>query len=488
MSLDNNTIALSRTDITRYPNKVPFDPPIKYPEYRGNNIDTENQIYHYIRDHFIKLGLDTQNLNTPEWNPLGGLISPGMTVFIKPNTVAHEHIDRKDVFSVINHASVLRPVLDYVLIALKGNGRIVIGDSQLYSSNFEKAMEVSQIKPLLEWFGSITDIPIECIDLRLNRAVRTYLYGKWGRVPIMQDPRGYQFVNLGNNSYFNDIDPKRLRIAIASYKNMIKHHSNGKHEYKFPRSFLESDVVISISKFKTHRRTAVTMALKNFMGLPSYKDSLPHFITGSPEEGGDQYIHPSLRKSIVTRLHDIKEANPYIPIKFICAVIKNMIWNSHKIIPFKDDVYEGMWYGNDTLWRTLLDLNRIALYADKQGIINETQQRKYFGIIEGFVAGEKNGPLSPDPVYAGVLISGFNPVALDAVGARAMGFDVKKIPLINKGVEDSKMKNPIFIGKLSDVVVKTDEKSYCYDDYSKEEWFSFEPHPNWKGHCELKEA
>jgi hypothetical protein len=36
--------------------------------------------------------------------------------------------------------------------------------------------------------------------------------------------RGYRFVNLGNQSCFNGIGPRRLRIAIASHKNMYKHH------------------------------------------------------------------------------------------------------------------------------------------------------------------------------------------------------------------------------------------------------------------------
>src|SRR5438093_548816 len=30
-------------------------------------------------------------------------------------------------------------------------------------------------------------------------------------------------------------------------------------------------------------------------------------------------------------------------------------------------VYDGNWSGNDTLWRTILDLNRILLHADKNG-------------------------------------------------------------------------------------------------------------------------
>lgn len=290
VNINDNNVVVNFINSKNYPDKIPFDPPERYPEFTGNSLSPENQIYAGVRDTLYHLGLDRKNYNTPEWNPFKDIINPGMTVFIKPNTVTHEHEGNKDVYSVITHASIVRPLLDYVCKALQNDGRIIVGDSQLYYCNFEKAMKVSQIEQLLQWYADQTQVQFEWFDLRMNKAYRTWLYGRWGRTKVEQDPRGYHFVDLGERSCFNGIDPKRLRIAVSSYKNMYKHHSNGKHEYLFPGSFLQSDVVISIPKLKTHRRTAVTLALKNFMGIPSWKDSLPHFITGSVQEGGDQYI------------------------------------------------------------------------------------------------------------------------------------------------------------------------------------------------------
>ncbi len=485
MNIVDNKVAIVFSDIKAYSSNLPYDPPERYPEYEGESLGPNNHIYSKIRECLFQLGLDKKNYGKKGWNPFGKMIKPGMTVFIKPNTVVHEHEENKDLFSVIVHASVLRPILDYVCIALKNKGRIIIGDSQLYSSHFDKAMEASYFDALLNWYRGQTSIPIECFDLRMNRAVRTYLYGRWGRDKIEQDPRGYRFVDLADSSYFKDIDPKRLRIAIASYKNMYKHHANGKHEYLFPKSFLDSDVVISIPKLKTHRRTAVTLALKNFMGLPALKDSLPHFITGSVSEGGDQYINPSVRKKIVTRLHDIKEANPYIPVKFVCAVTKKLLWESQRVFPFKDEIFEAMWYGNDTLWRTLLDLNRAAIYADREGTLCDAPQRSFFCLIDGIIGGEGDGPLIPDPVASGVFIAGHNPVALDAVGATMMGFDIDKIPLITKGLEDAENAMPLFAGTKEDIEVVDGDNVLNLSDLVERRDLTFEPHPNWKGHVEL---
>jgi len=485
MNINDNKVVVNFINSKNYPDKIPFDPPEKYPEYTGDSLNPENKIYAGVRDTLNKLGLDSEHYDTPQWNPFKDLINPGMTVFIKPNTVTHEHEEKKDVYSVITHASIVRPLLDYVCKALHNSGRIIVGDSQLYYCNFEKAMKISRIEQLLQWYKEQTPVEFEWFDLRMNKAYRTWLYGRWGRTKVEQDPLGYHFVDLGERSCFNGIDPARLRIAVSSYKNMYKHHSNGKHEYLFPGSFLQSDVVISIPKLKTHRRTAVTLALKNFMGIPSWKDSLPHFITGSVQEGGDQYIYPSMRKRICTFLHDQVQTNPYTPVKFVCAVTKRLIWDSHKIIPFKDDVYEAMWYGNDTLWRTLVDLNRAVIYADKKGKICDIPQRKLFFMLDGVVAGEKNGPLVPDPVYPGVLLGAFNPVTTDAVGATLMGFDIEKIPLIRNAFESPDVGSRLFEGDLKDIRIINGDKIYNLNEFKKQKHLDFEPHPNWKGHVEL---
>lgn len=484
MALENNRVAVTFTDLKGYPDASPFHPPQKYPEFSSNDRHPDNHIYAYIRDTLHHLGLDQENFNTPNWNPFKDLVKPGDTVFIKPNMVQQRHEHNKDVLSVIVHASIIRPVLDYLCKALQDRGRIIIADCPLIFSSFDEAIAVSRLGELLQWYRNQTPIPIECFDLRTVRGTRTWLYGKWARKKVHADPRGYQLVDLAQHSYFKDIDPKKLRIGIAGYKDIYKHHSDGRHEYLFPKSLLHSDVIINLPKMKTHRRTAITLALKNFMGLPSAKGCLPHFTIGAPQEGGDQYIHPSWRKRIGTTLHDTIQTHPLIPVKFVCAVIKKLLWNSHWIIPFKDDIFEAMWHGNDTVWRTLLDLNRAAFYADKDGKLHDTPQRGYFCLMDGIIAGEKDGPVAPDPVPAGVLMAGFNPAAIDSVAASLMGFDIDKIPLIKKALQDTNRSSPLYFGRRDDIEVIDGTEAMTLAEFQQRRNLKFEPHPNWKGHVE----
>ena len=147
-----------------------------------------------------------------------------------------------------------------------------------------------------------------------------------------------------------------------------------------------------------------------------------------------------------------------------------------------------MWYGNDTLWRTLMDLNRGVLYADREGVIQETQQRRYFTIMDGFIAGEKDGPVAVDPVPAGVVMAAYNPVAMDLVASSLMGFDVKRIPMIwnTFGGRDglNGAAPPMFEGDESQVTVNTGEEILSFDQFLEGHNLKFEPHPSWKGHIE----
>jgi len=481
-----NFVALRNAGTFEYPSKPPFHPPIAYPELIATSTDATNAIYPTVRQLLLDLGLDKAHHGTQKWNPLGSFIKPGITVFIKPNTVVHEHAKKKNLFSVIIHPSTLRPILDYTCKALNNRGKIIIGDCQLYSSDYDKMLEASKLGDLLKWYQTQTDVTIEWFDLRINKATRTWLYGRWARKKIEHDPMGYQFCDLGEQSLFKGINPSRLRIAVASYKNMYKHHSDGKHEYLFPRSFLQSDVIINIAKLKTHRRTAITLALKNYMGIPSCKDVLPHFMTGSQQEGGDQYIYPSNRKRFATKLHDIIQTSRWIPVKFVCAILKKMVWNSHYILPFKDNVFEAMWWGNDTLWRTLGDLNRIVKYSNKDGIIQKTQQREQLILIDGIIGGEGDGPLACDPVQSGIMIAGFSPPAVDAVAATTMGFDIDKIPLINKSFDLKTHSIPLISYELDSIQVKYDGSDEKFSEFRKRSQMSFQPHPQWRGHVERK--
>jgi hypothetical protein len=165
--------------------------------------------------------------------------------------------------------------------------------------------------------------------------------------------------------------------------------------------------------------------------------------------------------------------NPYINYLFVPA---KMILNKIST----GDV-RGFWYGNDTIWRSILDLNRILLYCDKQGQMQDKMQRRYLCIADAVVAGEGEGPLVPIPKKCDLIMVANNPVVLDTVACKLMGFNLEKLPLLN--CVYGKMKWPLVDFAQEDVKIISDVAKWNYRQavsITKEESFHFVPVEGWK--------
>src|SRR2546421_534977 len=123
---------------TQYSKEPPFHPPEIYPEYPHSEKGTDpaNLAYAMVREALLLLGMDTAHFGGPDWNPLGVLISPGQRVLIKPNFVLHFNAGNGPLEAVITHASVIRAVCDYAIIALRDGGELVVGDAPQMNCDF----------------------------------------------------------------------------------------------------------------------------------------------------------------------------------------------------------------------------------------------------------------------------------------------------------------------------------------------------------------
>jgi hypothetical protein len=200
-------------------------------------------------------------------------------------------------------------------------------------------------------------------------------------------------------------------------------------------SVLESDVVVNLPKLKTHAKAGITCCLKNLVGINGDKDWLPHHRIGSATRGGDEYLSPSIIKSWLTRALDSANAGGPTSATIYrkaAEVLGRLQWHTGS-----DQLFEGSWYGNDTIWRTVLDLNRILIYADKNGVLMSTPQRRVLHVVDAVIAGEGQGPMNPTPRPIGVILAGYSAPPVDAVAATLMGFDSSKIPAISRSYASS---------------------------------------------------
>jgi hypothetical protein len=146
----------------------------------------------------------------------------------------------------------------------------------------------------------------------------------------------------------------------------------------------------------------------------------------------------------------------------------------------------GNWHGNDTAWRMTADLARIILYADREGKIRETPQRRFFSIVDGIIAGESEGPLASTPKLCGVLLGGDNLLAVDLVGTRLMGFEWRKVKYLKWLVEESPQPLDIKF-PADDIEIFSNIPKWCSLMHNPQiSDLNFEPHSGWKGYIEIE--
>lgn len=483
--LNDNKVAVIKTGAS-YPKDPPFHSSKKYPECSFDELSSqENFVYEGVRNLFYALELDKENFNTKEWNPLGEFIKPGHRVLLKPNFV-HHHRKEVDIDCLLTHPSIIRAVIDYVLIALKGKGEVIVGDAPIPPADFEKIIKETGLDKVIEFYQK-NNIKIELVDFRKEKTFKpSYLGAVLKREKLAGDPLGYTPINLETESELFEIrnDYQKFRVTKWNKKEMQKHHNEEKNEYLIANTFLQADVVINLPKLKTHRKAGMTGALKNMIGINGSKDWLPHHRVGSKEEGGDEYLKKSWRKRLRTFLIEKQDASSnkiFIVAlsgpRFFLSLVKH-------IILYPDPYLEGSWWGNDTIPRTITDTNKIVFYADKKGELQNKPQRKIITLVDAIVAGEKEGPLEPSPKSCGLIIGGFNSVAIDLVASGIMGFDYQKIPTLKYALRSKKYK--LFNGNLEEINILLNNKKMNIEELRRGFNFKFIPSQKWKGHIEFQ--
>ncbi len=477
-----------------YPQQGPFSPDEFFPEYpfSKDTISSEpNDVYRCIRDSFRLLELDNEHFGTPEWNPLKEIVKPGDTVIIKPNWVYHQlSTDPKPEEVLITHPSIIRAVLDYVIKACLPGGKIIIGDAPIQSAIFQEILNISQIDSIIHFFSTEKNINIHVEDFRSVIATIT----KGGQIHQGNQYKDnflkFREVNLGELSYFSGIGHLSSLFRVMDYKpsTVIENHHNKNHKYLISSSVLEANVIINLPKLKSHRLCGMTCSLKNLVGINADKAYLPHFRLGTPDSYGDEYPNKSIikkmRSLVRTKYQFSENKRLWILLKFIGKILLRIYatLNRGKTIAGVNEaeILSGGWYGNDTAWRMVLDLNLILLFADSNGIIHNIPQRKYMSIIDAIISGEGFGPLEPKRKRTGAIISGFSPVATDVVATKIMGFDNNKIPMIKNAINHLGVHFPH--ERDNDLYVITKEGYMNLNDLEVN--WHFEPPKGWVGHIE----
>ncbi len=439
-ALPQARISISVDPSVQYPSAEHyFSPGERYPEYvLGHYSPEPNPVYRIVRTCLANAGLDASQYGKPAWNPLRQYLKAGSNVFLLCNFVKHDDLGHgPSKFSAkCTHGSVVRALLDYVLIALNGSGTVGFGNAPIQSCDWDRVMRETGAARLEEFYANVCSQPqpVRATDLR-SHVVRDGLLGGL-QVQRHAEDDACREVDLGKESLLEELyaegrDP-RFRVLDYDPRRTERRHGPGRHVYVIHRKVLESDVVISVPKLKTHEKVGITGGIKGCVGAVAHKDCLAHHRLGRPGQGGDEYPDGLAMLAPLSALHDYVNCQPPGWRKSLAHSADVL---ARKVLRRFTRAVGGSWPGNDTCWRMALDLARILVFADKEGRLQSEPQRTHLVFTDGIVAGEGNGPLNPDPVDLGYVAFANNVAAGDYVNALAMGFDPVRIPLIRAALE-----------------------------------------------------
>lgn len=375
-------------------------------------------------------------------SPFGNVIPSGARVLIKPNLVLHRNEGSGGMDCLVTHPSLIRAAVEAALRSQAAE--VLVGDAPIQGCDFDTLMRETGLQT---WAAERMARDPRFKGIRdFRRTTCVLVHGVRVAEEDLQAADEFTLFDLGRESLLEPVSDNSNRFRVAWYnpRLMANTHHRGVHQYLVARSVVDADVIINLPKLKTHKKAGITCALKNLIGINGNKEYLPHHRVGGSAHGGDCYPGDGVVKRALEFVTDRQNlSSSYVTATmwhlFVALLARTSRLQGDSIGT------DGSWLGNDTIWRTCVDLNRILLYgrrdattggetgksgAVSRGVMCEVMQRRVIHIADAVVAGQGNGPLAPDPLALGFLLGGSSASAVDWVGAHLLAYDPGKIPLL----------------------------------------------------------
>lgn len=347
----------------------------------------------------------------------------GKRVLVKPNWVKHFY-QKNDFLCLCTHDNFLLAVLEFVL--LKKPASVVIGDAPIQGCRWDKLVTKEFTKEV-ETLSKRHHIPVVIKDFR-----RVIFDTTANNVDVERNPISeYIIFDVGKKSYLEPItsEGKNLfRVTQYNPDKFITTHKPGMHKYCITKEMFDADIVISVPKVKTHQKAGITCALKNIVGLNGDKDFLPHHRIGGTNMGGDSYPGKNILRYLSELALDNANRNKGKKRYWFWLRLSSLLWKLS--FPGKKHQPAAAWFGNNTTWRMVMDLNMVINYGKSDGTLSDKPQRFLYSFCDGIIGGEGDGPLLPEPLNLGVVCFSNDSAYTDICMAILMGLKIEKIPLL----------------------------------------------------------
>lgn len=429
------------------------------------------------RDLIIEAMLSAGYGKKDKENSFLDIIKPNDIVLLKPNWVVDYNYSGLGTESLITHPDFIYATVRE--ISRCNPGKIIIGDAPIQGCKFSKLVPQNWNKEI----STLSKCPVEFIDFR--RTILDRSQTQLSKRENVREIENYILFDLKEKSLLEAVSTgkNRFRVIMYDHRLLNKRHRHGTHQYLIAKEIFDSNVIINMPKLKTHKKTGLTGALKNIVGINGNKEFLPHHRVGGSLSGGDCYPGRSTLKRISEFFSDLSNRKIEEISSRLFQILSRLFFGLAKKIGSNDQI-EGGWYGNDTIWRTVLDLNSILLYGKPDGTMAQEKQRTVFHLTDAIISGDTEGPLSVEPVDLGAVTFCSSPVFADLIHSVLMKFDWNKIPIIKKAFTLEYFPLTPFCAEECEVVVN--RKKLNLNELETRFAKHFRATKSWKGHIENK--
>jgi len=428
-----------------------------------------------------------------ELQRLAGSLQP-RRILIKPNWVMHEVEAAYPIAALVTDARLIAEAVRASMSLFPNVELVTVGDCLEQRADWPLLCRQSGLAPLITSLGQEFGPRLVFRDLRKDVFTMVGDQLVTDTKSVHGDPAGYCEVQLQGVSHLEPIADQADRFSIHDHDLSLTRggHRAGDHRYLVCQSVLDADLIINLPKWKAHSKSGLTGALKNLVGINGDKSYLPHFRRGSPSWGGDEYsdegrwlywVQNNLHRLVRgTAAHGLLRPG-WRAVKQVNNALRRRRQGPASL-PSDFYVVGGSWYGNQTLWRMIYDLNLVLQRAGRDGRLRPVPQRETVTLVDGLVAGEGDGPLKATPRPTDMLFAGRDPFAIDTVLAWMMGFDPDAIPMLAERRQ--------YLGgswgefDLAELTVAID--GHAGSLVATDVNFEFAPAPGWRGHIERRAA
>jgi uncharacterized protein (DUF362 family) len=347
----------------------------------------------------------------------------GKRILLKPNWVRHS-VKSHDQVCLRTHDKFVLGSLEFIL---KLNPAfVVIGDAPIQGCKWESMISECFIDDVAK-AAQRFKIPVEIKDFRRVTFDPSNNSLAKGKRPLDE----YIIFDVADQSFLEPITPTGknvFRVTQYNPDSFTDTHKPGMHKYCITKELFKADIVISLPKIKTHQKAGITGALKNIVGLNGDKDFLPHHRLGGAEMGGDCYPGGNYLRYWSELCQDAANRNQGNFRYWLWVKMSSILWRLS--FPTKEHHLGAGWYGNDTTWRMVMDLNLILLFGKADGTLAESPQRMLYSLCDAIIGGQDDGPLNPQPFPLGFIGFSNDSSGADLSFATLMDMEIERIPLL----------------------------------------------------------